>query len=539
MRNTYKIDVYKSIIMFVFISLTILMAFRGEIVISDPFHTGEFFASAESFTSNRYTEYPLTIHGALDFIPSLIAQKIFSVDNFFVYTILFYKVLNIISIIFFMIITNKMLHDSLLKYWLLLVGVLIAPFLVNYRDLFFMLTFLIYLVLQDDHKYIVYKIFYQIIFGAIVGLGLFWSFDRGIATFVIFGIASLYIIPRDNSFIFSLLSFLVTILFVSFVFNLFPISYYYENLLFLIKTSSQWSLGAKPSAIILSVFAICVNLLTLYLYAKYNNFKNDYKQYSFFLVLVLTSLLCLKIATNRADYGHIVFAFLAPFWLLIKIVDIEIKPTKILIAWSIVLIVSSTILVSIIFTFKSVVYIPFILINLMILLFVFKKTKIILNLFRIFIVVVLLYNVYLGIKSYMDNDYVWLSEIKSIKSNFDNTSNSMKWIANNIKHSKTDCIFDLTNNGIINGLTKLPSCTKYTYPVYANESFEKDLIDSLNSKKPQMIVYSTSFWSYNIDNRNMKVRFPALEEYIQQNYNYKVCKYNYCLRFMYMPDDLK
>ena len=43
------------------------------------------------------------------------------------------------------------------------------------------------------------------------------------------------------------------------------------------------------------------------------------------------------------------------------------------------------------------------------------------------------------------------------------------------------CVFDLSNNGIINGLINLPSCTKYTYLVYADKRHEENIINQLKN----------------------------------------------------------
>jgi hypothetical protein len=106
----------------------------------------------------------------------------------------------------------------------------------------------------------------------------------------------------------------------------------------------------------------------------------------------------------------------------------------------------------------------------------------------------------------------------------------MDWISRILIENKEQCIFDLSNNGVINGLTLLPTCSKFAYPIYANQDYEQDMINNLKEKNPHIIIYSTNYWSYNIDGRNMKDRFPKLDRYILENYKYDLCKYDYCLK---------
>ena len=116
---------------------------------------------------------------------------------------------------------------------------------------------------------------------------------------------------------------------------------------------------------------------------------------------------------------------------------------------------------------------------------------------------------------------------------------SMKWVSSEIKNSNSKCVFDLSNNGIINGLINLPSCTKYTYLVYADKRHEENIINQLKINSPEVIVYSTTYWSYSIDGKSMKERFKSLDSYILENYKYEACKYGYCLRSSRKYGDFK
>lgn len=53
--------------------------------------------------------------------------------------------------------------------------------------------------------------------------------------------------------------------------------------------------------------------------------------------------------------------------------------------------------------------------------------------------------------------------------NYSIASEGNVWAAKFLMSQNTSCLLDMTNNGIINALTQLPSCTKFAYPVYATD----------------------------------------------------------------------
>lgn len=105
------------------------------------------------------------------------------------------------------------------------------------------------------------------------------------------------------------------------------------------------------------------------------------------------------------------------------------------------------------------------------------------------------------------------------------------WVSDRLQERAVDCVFDLSNNGIINGLTRRPSCSRFTYPVYAGPDHESILISDLRGASPRALVYSSTYWSYRIDGRNMKKRFPELDKFILENYPDEECNHGYCVRY--------
>ncbi|MBP9600696.1 MAG: hypothetical protein KBE41_04265, partial [Lutibacter sp.] len=133
-------------------------------------------------------------------------------------------------------------------------------------------------------------------------LGLFWAFDRGIATMVSLGVAILYLIYKEKTHIISLLSFMLTIGYISILTDLFPIEYYYENVKFLMETSSNWSYNLNLTTVTLIIFALALNILTISVFMyhtiKINVFST--KNISLLLAFSVFSIFMIKMGINRA-----------------------------------------------------------------------------------------------------------------------------------------------------------------------------------------------------------------------------------------------
>jgi hypothetical protein len=109
-------------------------------------------------------------------------------------------------------------------------------------------------------------------------------------------------------------------------------------------------------------------------------------------------------------------------------------------------------------------------------------------------------------------------------------SDGVKWVSSELKYTKSKCVHVLSYHGVINGLAGLPACTRFAYIVYANKDFQNELIETMKSKKPAAIIYSSTHWSFAIDNKSMHMRLPELKSYLDLEYSNEACKFDYCIR---------
>lgn len=510
----------------------ILLEFRGSVILNDPFHHGEYFAMEVSlFTNANNSFHPLTIHGALDFIPAFVAKYQWGINDYFLPTFAIYRVLDFISSIFIILIAYEILKHNSYRWAIIIAAATAAPFLAGYKDLFLLLSiFLFFKITTPDVKH-GSCIFLQLLFGVTIAFGLFWCYDRGIAAAISLGSAVLVLVFKNKWHAISLASFITTVAVLSLFFDIFSLKNYLNNVSVLMETSGQWGYGWKRWPIVLTVFIILLNTTTVSLII-YESFKSKSLAQNLHIVLFfgLLSIFMVKIGINRADLPHIYsslwISMLSTIYLYKK--NLTIKSSFIILIC--VILISATILT---IYFKSFVF--FLVVWLLFFVTMQSKNDATDKALRFFLILLVLccHSVifYSSYKSFLNGKYTWIKSISSPASNRSSVTAGLVWVSDRLQDQAVECVFDLSNNGVINGLVKRPSCTRFTYPVYAGPNHEAILISDLRNTLPKAIVYSSTYWSYSIDGRDMKNRFPKLNEYILENYPKEECDYGYCVRF--------
>jgi len=184
---------------------------------------------------------------------------------------------------------------------------------------------------------------------------------------------------------------------------------------------------------------------------------------------------------------------------------------------------------------KDMVYLPVLLVGLMAYL-VFSHVETFcsndVNVTYIAFVIILLFFIFPTSIKFANDKYKWLAHIYSPPTNNSASTEGVRWVSDRLIRSKSTCVFDLSNNGVINGLTTLPSCSRFTYPVYAGLVHETELINAVRETSPPAIVYSSTYWSYSIDGKSMRDRFPQLDIFLLQQYPNMECANGYCIRYL-------
>jgi hypothetical protein len=379
-----------------------------------------------------------------------------------------------------------------------IIAAILAPRLVTYRDMLLLTSLFLYFYCQREHRPLA-KLFIKLGLGIAVALNLFWSFDRGIAGVVSIGLACLIMACRKRSYFIPMIGFLLTITALYCRTGFIGLQSYVENIKFLINTSSQWSYGWSLSSIAYSSALLLFSLSALIILVNSVSNKSHYSGERMANAVLLGTLIFIffKIGSNRADLMHIYWG-MWPAALAFLYANPGVE--------------------------NSVVSVPERR-------FFMNRLIGAANLASIAIFVGLFIPLSFSVK----DSRQLIRMLRSPPKNEELVSEGIKWVVRELKSAGANCVFDLANHGVINGLSGLPACTRFLYPVYATRKHEDEIIETLRNNNPPVIVYSSTEWSFSLDNKNMHERFPALKSYLDKAYPYESCNYGYCLRYSERP----
>jgi len=533
LNHSNKIESRLVLIAAIFVGILALAfpIFRGEVILVDPFHYGEFFAATVGlFFDVNLPFHPLTIHGALDFIPGLFAEHQWGADNYFLPTYAIYKVLDFFAAIFLLLNAYELTKYKIHQWLLLLAVAAVAPQLVGHRDFILLISLYLFLKINSHHIKRDSSIFLQISLGAIVAFGIFWSYDRGIAGALSLGAAVLVLLFKNRWYAISLVSFIATAVGLGLLFKVFSIGNYLSDIYILMQTSGEWSYGWQRGPVVLTVFAVIFNLTVISLLISESlRSKSLTERLPIIVCFGFLSMLMLKMGVNRADLPHIYFSCWIPVLILLFLYEkTAVIKMQIGIFIGVILVVAialpillkgygiamAGILVFTVLKFKSEFFNKFLIAS-----------------FGLLIAACLGLIIYSSVKAVSGGQYTWIKSLSSPASNRLSATDGVVWASDRLQERAVDCVFDLSNNGVINGLVRRPSCSRFTYPVYAGPKHESILISDLQDASPRALVYSSTHWSYNIDGRDMRKRFPELDKFILKNYPKEECNHGYCVRY--------
>tara|TARA_B110000208_G_scaffold105277_1_gene130578 strand:- start:1218 stop:2717 length:1500 start_codon:yes stop_codon:yes gene_type:complete len=487
----------------------------------DPFHTGEYFVQLINI-ENSFNSF--SIHGAVNYVPAFLSRIVFG-DAYILPTSIFINIIAIASSLLLAYICWLLLKGGKNRSIISLFIFSISLSFISHRDLLLMLSILYFiklLHLTSFHEKI--NTIHLILFGLVMSLTIFWTFDRGIAGVVSIGTAYLYFLyqSKDYRLTLPIVSFIISIIILSVTFNPTSIFHWFDNVLMLASSSSQWHYPLSLSVFLFTSLAFIFFLFTVLNTLKQTKIENSYIFKTHLIFVFLLSLFLFRSAIDRADISHILLTLIGVFLIISLILGRESKIYYPFVGarfdFIVVLFICSVLVVGLKFKNLGIIYSSFLFA------FVFMaehegqnrdlKRYIAISSLAFF-ALISLFNAY---KKYNEMSFNKVA------------SSGVTWAAQTLSAHNEKCIFDLTNNGIINALSDLPTCTKYSYPVYAPYKDEYLLLKQLKENMPNFIVYSSSFWSYAIDGKSMAIRYPNVDTFIKANYTFSECKFDYCIK---------
>lgn len=493
-------------------------------VYEDHFHNGEYF---NIFNNIRIgASLPLSVHGAVDYIPAWLAFNIAGPEYYAHITRIIYISFKVIACILFLL-TLERLNQKLIP---LLCAALLAPFILDHRD--FSLSILIYSFISLD-KYRKENIKYISILSIIslaAVFNLFYATNRGIAGMLAILLALMISTYFDKRNIFGLFLITLLLLLIDKWIPVFSVKDLIEKMPFLIKNSKQWSFAWEYKTISLAIYIFLLLTISILLnvYAIIQK-KNNYKELAVLAFISILSVFHYQIATYRADLFHIMMAFpiilLSLFNFLRLTIDEKINISS---PFVILILLFSLISLYIIQEKPLVILIGLFLLNELnftterkIKIYIFYTLRFILVLFCILLPVRIIFQ-------YTNGDYDWIKTNALLKKNEEIMDSSILWAQNKINDGNTVCLFDLSNSGLINADITIPTCTKYSYLAFSDHSNQTELIEFLNSEKaPQKIVLNSDGKKSDIE-KNQENQLNLL---IKTKYPYEECESKLCIRY--------
>ena len=453
-------------------------------------------------------EFPVLIHGAMDYIPSIISSLIIDDDHVIVWT----RFINVLAIsicwILWLDIARSILQKNSGKYILLTMFVILFvwaasvagkdPVLkqqsfIGTRDLFLMTS--IWLTTRSFISYRKINTYFLLFLaGMFSGIALFWSYDRGV-------IAAAWIISISISFIFQrkfknafllIIGYLISVtiadkigIFGSFAENIINITYWIKN------TSDVWHLSfnktflALPGLVVMTSFSIYVIILSVY---------NLYYKKMMDIAPVNIGLIIIQLIFLRKYFAVLGFPTGWSFsWpsILLFILNVNINNTLSILNSSIRRCIDNLNL-NWMASRKSNLLFALSFSSILILLF---SNSIITGL-----IVVKSLIMPIADEKLIDKAHYGLSDINA---------------------DEFPCIFQWTNEGVYSLALKKPFCYNYTYAVYISKNSENDVLHRMKLHPPKLIVYDSPYGSVSIRGRHMSDRLPGINKFIEDNYDFK------------------
>lgn len=469
------------------------------------FHEGEYVGllwNMHSFYRGEI-QFPLLIHGAMDYIPAFIASFLYGNDHIIVGT----RVINTIItwlcwVLFFDLCYSLISQANHRGFWLIIVTAIFLLFtprlnaqalvvqqaFLGPRDIFVIATVWCFTKYTVATPLMSQRIF--LITGTFSAVAAtFWSYDRGIMALAFLAVMFVGVIKDKEKLNATLLLLTACISLVIIQYsNIFgSLTDNVKNIIYWVINSKEvFGIGFSGIDRVSLTFTISVVLFcTATIAIAVINWPAKAERKNIFLIigLILIQLLLLKTILNRPGMPRLIWAI-----------------------WP-------SILMMIYFTSRNIA------INFRIATGWITATPVQHRSNKPYLIVLFFFVL---ITNNMFQPLWYLSFIKNTlkpKPDTEIVSTEVKSVSKIISQYPDKCIFGWVNEGVIALMAKKRFCTQYPYATYVSQAEEPNLLQQLKSESPNAIVFDVSGDSMmNIDNRSMESRLPNVYKFIQENY---------------------
>lgn len=504
--------------------------------ISDAFHKGEFLAAAmAALRPAPFEGDAFTIHGAADIWPALIVSLLTSShESVPAYTVVIYPFLSLATVILVCLTAFRLAKICTVDKLALVPFFVIVPFCVGWRDLFFGLSLFMFAQVLGASRTLGWTAFVrQLLFGLVIALGTYWSFNRGAAALAAFGPVILYLAYGNRSHLVSITTAIAAFLALGLLLPGASMSGYFENLLMLLDTADQWTKPASFESMFwtVAIMATC-GLSAIVAALSLRNGDFPLIAGAVKVALIIAIAVYAKIALGRIDAPHIRMGL----WLPLLLVCLSLPKQAVSLPSSPIMLAAILLCGVVLSIPNSFGYMHHVIALTIILaaaswIFGARIRQAIKALVAVMCIATVGAGPVMLLASADRGQFDWLLSLQALPKAEDMAAEGVAWSAVQLIENDASCVFDLSNSGLINAVAKLPSCSRFTYPVYATARYEDRLIDDLASSAPPLVVYRSDTFSYAIDGQPMDERFPRLDREIARDFPEETCRYGFCLRF--------
>jgi len=507
----------RTLLLVIFGLLSCYTAFSAKISApaTDTFHEGEYLGALWHMKAyyKGLANFPILVHGGMDYIPSLIAEQVFGDNAVIVGTRIILLILTAIMYFLFLDISNHLTkRENGSWFWTTVVVSIFYYFTpplnssvvdVAYfpvRDIFLFLTIWGFIRTVTTTNRLNAFLF-LVVSSMSTAFSFFWCYNRGVMAVAFFTVVILGLCinrRRFGRFIFSTgtaLSCLALLdisdFFGSIKENIFNISYWIVNETDINKGPATLKTLPGYLGFLMLCFLAFAAFYTLYR-AKHKISRDNEDLFIVIASLVVVQLLLIK--TNYHGGGSL-YAFnsgwpsiLVLFYLGSRLLSIRINTSIFALEYTYPSPHSETVRLN-------------------------KAYKLSVAALAVFMVLaspsLFLYTRFLKKlilptpdSQLVSGDVLAMREILADKNN--------------------GCYFNWTNDGVIALIAKSKYCTDYSYVHYASTNHEQNMLNQLKIASPQAIVYDSKTGSVELDQIHMSNRFPLVNQYILENYAGKI-----------------
>jgi len=508
--------------------------------IVDAFHYGEYLAAPVTVMQGApYDGHPYTIHGMADILPAYALDRLgLPRDHLIAATGAIFQALEVAAALFAILAALRFAAIFGISPVVLAPFAVYAGFSVGWRDVVLLAGLWMFAAtLRISGKASERRIGLQIGYGALTAFGLYWSFNRGIPMVTALALPLLLLWYLRGGLLPAILSFIGFALLFGAILPGMSLLHYLENFRLLLETSSKWQKPLEAwhlrwAAALLALNGGALGLTIWFVLRR----RPPVGQIAILLALGILAAFYTKIGLARIDTMHLNMALWAPLLLISLVAGATTGEPPRPARWMIGVGAGAGLVV---FGLALSNALRFPIVSILVLAATVIAPARLKGLGLVMAGFLALGGFALlslnSAKLGEAGAYGWLGRLAQLPPTEEAVTPDMLWLGERLEHHGAACVFSMVNAGMIHAVTSLPSCSQFTYLVYAGPEHEERLIGDLEATRPAAIVYSADptsldYFNYSFDGLTMAELFPRLDAELRERYPQEECKFGYCLR---------